>query len=189
MTFEQFVDFYHNRGFCVNDVSKIKRKNSLSLTQLQSKYTKYVHSLEKVKVRRNKLRDKSKLLERTKQLKVDFSWDNVCEVVTKRDKGKCRLIECLDYDEYQELKKNAGPLKNIIDHAHVIRRTQSLKLKYDSDNIVLLNRFSHSMLDQYRNPLNGKPISKEETVLWWTRIIGLKEYEVLLIKKKEKKDE
>jgi hypothetical protein len=44
-------------------------------------------------------------------------------------------------------------------------------LCYDANNIVLLNRWSHSNLDNMKNPISGHSINKEQHRLWWERIL------------------
>ena len=92
------------------------------------------------------------------------------------------IIAFFDFLELQALDNNAGYFAKIIDHAHVIRRSRAPKLKYDASNIVCLNRFSHSMLDNYRHPITGAQISEKEYEGWWKQIVGDSEYNRLITK-------
>lgn len=190
MNFEQFVVFYKKYGYCINDASKTPRKNPLNEIQLASRFKKYEASELKRKQRCEKQREKSqaKKLESLKSRSyIDLEWEKVRAEVYVRDNGRCRLIECLDFDEFQELKQNSGGLHKGVDPAHVLRRSEAPSLIYNKDNVALLNRFSHSCLDQFRNPINGKPIKKEEYVYWWKRIIGEDLYKKLLDKAKKER--
>lgn len=102
----------------------------------------------------------------------DKEWQKVKKIVRTRDKDQCRLIRCLTAVEYLILKKNAGPYLNILDPAHYLSVSERPDLCYDSDNICLVNRYSHQNLDDFKNPLTGDPISEEEVQKWWSRIIS-----------------
>lgn len=102
----------------------------------------------------------------------DIQWKKVKDIVRKRDKNICRLIRILSIQEGFLLKKNAPfEFLNKLDPAHYLPVGQYPEECYNEDNIVLLNRYSHSMLDSFKNPLNGKNISKEEVNKWWKRIL------------------
>lgn len=69
------------------------------------------------------------------------------------------------------LKKRAGHYIQQLDAAHYLPVGEYGEYCYDPDNIVALNHYSHGMLDDYRNPITGKSISKEEVDEWWMRIL------------------
>jgi hypothetical protein len=102
----------------------------------------------------------------------DEKWSEVKKQIFLRDKERCRLIKICSPKEFLILKKNAGNRLFVLDPAHVIAASQAPNLLYESENIICLNRFSHSCLDNCCNPLSGEPISKIERNLWWKRIIG-----------------
>lgn len=165
--FEEFIQYYKKYGKCLGQM--IKPKHSLSDRELISKYTKYCKNEEtKNKKRQEKIQ---KNLEE-KEISIDIQWQNVYTLVHKRDKEYCRLKLVLNREELLELNKNPVSLLNQLDVAHVVPRSSSKTLYYDLDNLVLLNRVSHSWLDTYKNPINGKPITKEERDMWWKRIVG-----------------
>lgn len=172
LSYKEFVSFYEKYKYCINDINKLSRKKKLLEKQLIAKYNKYIKSLEKSLVKKkNSILNKKKVISQQTLTKME-KWKNVCKEVDKRDKGKCRLIECLDYDEFQELKKNSGPFRKIKDHAHIFKRSGYPSLIYDKNNIITLNRYSHSMLDQNRSPIDGSCISKDKVTYWWERIVG-----------------
>lgn len=181
MSYDEFVEFYNIYGRTPNQISK--PNHSLTVQELETKYRKYLQSeirkeerkKEQIKKQRERQRDKSK--------KIDTDLLEVYAKVNKRDHYKCRLMRKLKYEQLTELKQNAWEeLLDIIDHAHYLRRLSYPHLKYDKDNIVLLNRYSHSMLDQLCNPLNGKAISVEEHESWWKLILGPKQHKKLMEK-------
>jgi hypothetical protein len=113
----------------------------------------------------------------------DKKWKEVVKKIQKRDK-ECRLMKVLNIRERYILIKNAPKnLLQILDPAHVIPASACRDLLYEEDNIVLLNRFSHSSLDSHKSPLDGKKIlSEKEYHYWWERIIGKEKYKNLLEK-------
>lgn len=102
----------------------------------------------------------------------DEKWLEVKEVVRERDGGKCRLLKVISAKEALILKKKAGYKINQIDSAHFLPVSERPDLCYEINNICLLNRYSHEMLDSFRNPITGAHISKEETFEWWLRILA-----------------
>jgi len=171
MTFEEFVEFYNTYGKTPNQISK--PNHSLTPRELETKYQKYIRSEDKKQQRKEEQIKKQRKSQREKAKEIDFDLIKVYSKVDKRDNFQCRLIAILDFNAYRELTANAwDALLCQIDHAHYLRRLSYPHLKYDIDNIVLLNRYSHSMIDQMCNPVNGKPITKEEHENWWKLILG-----------------
>ena len=164
MNFEQFVNHYEKYGKCPNDW--LPRKNKLNEKQLKTRYRLSVVS------------ENTHL-----EIKEDQSWELVKTIVDKRDNQRCKLISLLSPEQLRELKKNSGGLHHTIDHAHVLSRYERPDLKYETDNVILLNRFSHSMIDQGRDPITGVLIPQEVVDDWWRLLIGDNQYEKLLIKK------
>lgn len=102
----------------------------------------------------------------------DKKWQEVKSIVKERDNNNCRLIRCLTASEFLILKKKAGKYLQIIDPAHFLSVANRPDLCYDPDNICCLNRYSHENLDSFKNPINGKDITKEEVYNWWKRILS-----------------
>jgi len=102
----------------------------------------------------------------------DEKWLEVKEAVRKRDGGKCRLLKVISAKEALILKKKAGYKINQIDSAHFLPVSERPDLCYEINNICLLNRYSHEMLDSFRDPITGAHISKEKTFEWWLRILA-----------------
>lgn len=100
----------------------------------------------------------------------DQLWQKVKRTVQERDRT-CRLCRILSIPEFLALRKNAGSYLQILDAAHYRAVSERPELTYDPNNLVLLNRYSHSLLDDYKDPITGKAISAEEHAEWWTRIL------------------
>jgi len=101
----------------------------------------------------------------------DSRWQRVKEGIGKRDKGMCRLLRVLTHTEALMLKKKAGPMFNVLDPAHYLPVSKRPDLVYLPQNIVLLNRFSHDCLDNFRDPISGVHIAADKVNEWWIRIL------------------
>jgi len=106
-------------------------------------------------------------------------WEDLRQKVRERD-GHCRLITVLSAREFLILQKNARAELTHCDPAHVFGKGAFPHMKYLVDNVILLNRYSHTMMDSCCDPINGKMISRETRNLWWERMIGKEAYTNLL---------
>jgi len=175
MSFEEFVAFYDKHERMPQQMNKPRK--SLSIRQLEKGYQKYINALYKKEDRERRIFQKS-IIKKTDT--KDEKWVNIRNKVFTRDGNSCRLIEVLNPVEIEELHKRAGKyFLSILDPAHIFSRGAYSKLYYDPDNIVVLNRYSHSLLDNAKHPIFGNPISKDEREMWWIRILGKRHYENL----------
>ena len=92
---------------------------------------------------------------------------------------ECQLSKRLSHEDREKLRNFAGHLLYTIDVAHVIPRSESPTLKHDNKNLVFLNRYSHSMIDSFHDPITGENISKQQKEEWWRRIVGKERYDSL----------
>ena len=102
----------------------------------------------------------------------DKEWTRVKKEVSDRDKGVDRIWRCLNLKEALTLKRKGGVLLEKKDPAHIIAVSENENIMYEACNIVTLNRYSHEMLDSFRDPVDGHNITKREAVQWWLRILG-----------------
>lgn len=161
---EAFYQMYYKTGKLPGDLGV--RKNKLTEKQLQRKWIQY----------------QQREASRSEKKKAQFSqrderWEEI-----KTGLGKnCRLIQRLYEsgmnDALIDLNNNAGWLIRTIDGAHYKSRSRYPFLIYYPDNVVPLNRYSHSMLDQCKDPITGDTISKEEQEEWWRFILGDETYD------------
>jgi len=150
------------KGLCARNT--IKSGNCSRATKRTRCYQRYLKLQEKKSWKDN----------------VDENWEAVRQRVVDRDKGKCRLCECLSLEEWsvaQEVLKNSYP--NNLDCAHVLGKGAHPKLKYVDRNVVSLYRVFHNRLDECKHPLTGKPMDRTVIDFWWKRIIGKAEFEEL----------
>lgn len=180
MTFEEFKNFYEQKGFCPNDLFHSKRKNSLNDKQLESRFKDYEKS-ENKKLEAKKRHSKKA---NEKVIEKDLEWEKLLKIVHERDGNTCQLISKLQYCDLKILQENSGGLHRILDGAHILSRSTHPDLKYDPYNVILLNRASHSLLDSFHDPITGKSITEEEQTEWWIWIVGKSRYEYLLKKSK-----
>lgn len=101
----------------------------------------------------------------------DKAWREVKEKVQRRDGNVCRLARALSIQEYLQLRKEASGALGKCDPAHYISVADRPDLCYEPNNIVQLNHYSHSLLDDFKHPITGKPITAEEQQEWWLRIL------------------
>lgn len=101
----------------------------------------------------------------------DKDWVKVKKEVSERDKGIDRIWKCLNLREALLLKKNGGVLLEKTDPAHIIAVSENDTIMYEACNIITLNRYSHEMLDSFRDPIDGHRITKSEVQKWWIRIL------------------
>lgn len=102
----------------------------------------------------------------------DKEWTRVKKEVSDRDRGVDRIWRCLNLKEALTLKKKGGVLLEKKDPAHIIAVSENESIMYEACNIVTLNRYSHEMLDSFRDPVDGHNITKKEVIQWWLRILG-----------------
>lgn len=164
LTEEQYIAFYRKHNRCIDEL--LPRKNPHSDKALITRYNKYLRKFEK-----------------KKEKQQDNTWIETRKIVFDRDET-CRLISCLSQFERRELYTNSSGFHKVLDPAHVFGKGAFPHMKYDLDNVCVLNRYSHSMLDSGKHPLNGRMISKEEHEEWWIRIIGEDLYRELKIRSK-----
>ncbi len=175
LSYNKFIEFYYRHGKCINNI--IIPTKSLNDQQLKSKYDKYKkseeHKLDKA------VRDYKKAIDKKQELFIDEAWENLKINVKVRDENNCRLLKIISFPEYNLLNRRNGILIKTLEVAHVLSRGAYPELKYEIDNLVLINKFSHQMLDLYRHPITGDNINREDQIEWWCRILGMLQIERL----------
>lgn len=158
-----------NSGFCLRGA--IKSPNCFNLKKQKLCYEKYKKLVDK---NNNKSIDNNYLEFRRKVWLMDTKHEPIS--VSLFWNKYCKLTNCLTEIECKELFKNFEGdlwLNRNLDVAHIIPISKNPKLKYDPYNAVVLGRFFHKLLDNYKNPINGKPISIDEREAWLKRAKGL----------------
>ena len=156
---EEFYSMYYKTKRLPGDLGT--RKNELTEKQLHRKWVQYQN--------RELQRAEKK---RSQQNKVDERWEEIKAGLGKNCRLITRLYEMGLNSLLKELNDNASHLINTVDGAHYKSRSRYPFLIYYADNVIPLNRYSHSMLDQSRDPINGERITKEEQEEWWQFLLG-----------------
>lgn len=159
LTKEEYFSYYYKNNKTI-DQSSIPN-NSLNERQLESKYKKYEKRFQ------------------VKDFQKDENWEKTRSLVYSRDNNTCQLIIKLSFPQLKELKINSNGLWKVLTPAHIFGKGSYPKLKYFADNVITLNQYSHSMLDNCCDPINGNLISKKERDKWWEFIIGSSNYKKL----------
>lgn len=162
MSYDEFWAFYEKYKKFPDvtwAVNKTFKTESAKRTRYRQYTTRYSRRLDKAS-------EKSKAHKETVDIDVTFR-----KTILARDKG-CQLKKILSITEMHELLENAHGFDKALDVAHIESRAAAPEKKYDPNNVILLNHYSHLNLDQGKHPLNGKAISAEEKQSWWSRILG-----------------
>ena len=184
-TYEEFRDYYFKNKRFPNG-AYVNRDKTLNDNQLKSKYATYVKSIERQELNRQKQFEKQKEKRQSdyeNKTYIDEKWEVCKKEVWERDKGKCQLLD-ITYPE-ELVRYDLKGLLNCkefsqLDVAHVFGKGAYPKMKYITDNMILLSRVFHSRLDNYCDPFTGKPIDKDTHTLWWRDIVGDELYDKLL---------
>jgi len=162
MTEKEFWAYHEKNPGQFPDVSYTVNKNYISAASKRKRYFQYV----------SRMQDKEEQIQLKMAEKEDDQAVSFREQALKMYRYRCQLMQTLSTDEIHMLRDNAGGFMSVIDVAHIQSRGSTPEKKWDLDNVVLLNRYSHSMLDQGKHPLKGTPISPAEKAEWWKRIVN-----------------
>jgi len=103
----------------------------------------------------------------------DYEWEQLRSEILLRD-GSCLAIKCLTIQELVQVEKKDGfwlSQKFIGDGAHIVSRAQSPKNIYNRNNVVILSRYFHQLLDNGLDLITGEYIGFEGSKRWWERIL------------------
>lgn len=104
--------------------------------------------------------------------KNDLKWQECKRKVFELDKKQCLLCQALTVAEMLRFQKSNPEFSlDIIDPAHHIAVSRDTKVMYNVDNVFSICRCHHERLDNCKDPITGKPCTKEDTDYWWSRII------------------
>jgi hypothetical protein len=156
-SYSEFKEYYEEDGFIDKVSTRYYPLKALNPKQIQRYYLQYVRKCDKAY-------GKNDVKEQSEDSKLSA-------FVRERDEG-CRLLKVLTAEEYAEWKKNNNGLGGILDAAHVFGKGAFPWMRYNKNNVVTLNRFSHVCLDMGKSPVNGQMASVNEIQQWWRRIIG-----------------
>lgn len=156
---QEYFHYYQTRGYLPNG---IRPKKSLNEKQLLTRFLAYQRSENRKETRRL---EKSERTYSDEQLILDcWARDKECQYL--------HLLKMHDPEAERDLRQLAGPLLNKQDVAHVFSKGAHSWMRYDLQNVVLLNRHTHSMIDQGKHPMTGKPITPGWKKEFWVLLFG-----------------
>jgi hypothetical protein len=159
-SYDDFKEDYEEYHYIDKVSNRYYPQKPLNKKQIQRYYSQYVKKWERVYG--------SEVTRHTKEQSAD---SKLSAFVRERD-GGCRLLKLLSTEENAEWQKNQNGLGGILDAAHVFGKSAFPWMRFDERNVVILNRFSHSCLDNGKSPINGKAIADEQRKAWWRKIAG-----------------
>ena len=170
MDFDKFIKECE-KGYCLRNT--LISKNCLKRYKQESCYKKYQKQADKENQKIQEEFEKEFDYDVEVENAKDDKWELVRHNIRWRDNNECQLLKKLTEPTRQLFNTKANPsLINELDPAHYLSRGSYPDYKYLEDNIILLNRQSHSWLDTMCSPVTGKSISKAEWHWWWEFILG-----------------
>ena len=156
----KLLDFESFSVLCNRNVCPRKRLRSKKCTTEDKQIDCYERWLQEIDER----------LAKKEEIVVDEKWEEVKKKVWERDNGKCQLWEVLTIEQRDYVKQHYYSdhkfLSKDLDCAHIKPRGSHPDLIYDVDNIVLISRYFHSLLDQFYDPVTREPIDREAKTKW-----------------------
>lgn len=99
------------------------------------------------------------------EIESDPKWQSLRLEILERDKS-CKLWMILTPEEKNHILHNYQDefflFKKFFDTAHIIPKSVNKSLYYDKNNLVLIYRYFHRLLDQYMHPVYRTHISNIE---------------------------
>lgn len=157
MEYLQFIEFC-DKGYCLRNT--FITNNCSKESKRRSCYNKYIKKMEQ------KMND----------IMEDPLWTEVREELFQRDNNTCQLWKILSQEERVYILHNHfedySQLSKTLDPCHIVPRARSSKLYYDLDNLVLISRYFHSLLDTWKHPVYRTTITDQERIDWFNKAKG-----------------
>ena len=166
LTLEEYISCYEDSGYRRLYDDRIDRSNRLTDKQIRQHYNRYIERLDRQGIR--------------SVVDEDIRWNELKKSLPRCCQLMSRLAEEGLGVYRQIIVEESHGLYKTIDMAHVFPRGGYPHMKYLSENVVSLNRFSHNNLDSLRDPITGDPITESIREQWWRFIIGSETYDMLL---------
>lgn len=189
LTEEEFITYYNAKKKLPLPVSYTGNK-ILNEKQLHSKYLLYVKKIEHQLEKRKSIFEDEDSEYISSYIKKIFQIEAECFKENPNAEEFYTAIQ--KYDEINHttfvayFKKMNMLFGNVYDPAHIIPRSQSTALAISKLNIIIMPRFVHSNLDEYREifDVNHKTIDRKRHEEIWKIIVGEERYNTLLDIKK-----
>lgn len=177
MDIESFQDKCNNRVCLRKTFTDFDGKGKCLTEKKQSDcYKKYINQLEKDNIKKQKRIEELK----NNEIEVDQKWIDTRKLVIDRDHSKCRVWRVLSPKDQKYILTNFSDdyiaLSRILDVDHIIPKSVRFDLYYDLDNLLLMSRYFHRLLTDYKHPVTREKITDEEKKMIYQKI---KNYEMI----------
>ncbi len=171
LTKEEFFDYYYENKKLPHPLINWGNKKLFNDNQLNTKYKEYLKKFEKTPktTKVNLTKDACSQCHSNDDKSIFSNWYNKCSPIEKRTLTS----------------KMKGELGQKWDAAHIISRSESIKLSDDIENLVLIPHLIHLEIDNFIDPRTGKRLTQEEHEDLWISIVGEEKYLRLLKKKRD----
>ena len=153
------------------DFDKDSKSKCLTQNKQSKCYDKYISQLEKDTNKRNKKFEELRNSEI--EFKVDEKWIETRQKIIQRDRS-CRVWKCLSIPDKKYILNNYQDdymyFYKMLDVDHIIPKSVRFDLYYDLDNLLLMSRYFHRLLTDYRHPVTQKKITDEEKKIIYEKI-------------------
>lgn len=176
MTFEEYKNYYIRSNYkYFPDGQYCNPKKILKDNQIEFKYNKYIKGVE-----RKTLKGNSKYIQ--KIFDVEEECKNEDPFAVKFYSRIKELDKQWNTDFHDYFKKMNKVVGDIYDPCHIISRGTNRKLSSLKENIIIMPRYVHSLLDQYYEifSVTPKSISRKRHEEIWKLIVGEEKYNYLI---------
>jgi hypothetical protein len=180
---EEYITFYYEKARLI-DGQYSNNERRLNNAQLLTKYKKYCKAQAKIDSQKkvfNTITEEWEGKEPSNYLKNVF----LAEKEARECDPQCsQWYQHLSIAEYSFLSNKSRIFQDnkgqiLYDPAHIINRGGNTKLANCVENIIMLPRYIHSLLDQGNSPFSGKKWSLEEKEAFWIKIVGKARWDFL----------
>lgn len=173
LTFEEFYIYYQKKGYFPLIFGK--QEPNKTEQQVIKFYEKYKKLYEKNLIKLEKDKQKNLLKKQEKPIfTIDEEMEELKSQMWQRDKSQCQMWIRLTKEEklivgYSNIIYNS--MYKQLDTAHIFEKSVYPKLKYCLNNVVLLSRYFHSLLDGYKHPITEYKITKEDRIKIFLKLL------------------
>ncbi len=180
LTQEEFIEYYETKNRLPKPSSYTGGKK-LNDRQLITKYKEYVKKCNRMEERKQSIKED----EDSEYLSNHIKNQRFAkQEARKLDPEAQVFFSKLTSDELKTVNSmmRMGQDFSIIDPAHIFSVGSTPTMADEIDNILMLPRCVHSLVDTYLNPLSEKHevINKEQRDSFWIRFIGVERWNRLL---------
>lgn len=108
-----------------------------------------------------------------------MTWEACKAEMQARDGKVCLVWLNASLAERKILKEKSGGQLSTVDAAHIFGKGAYPHMALVSLNICPLNRYSHEMLDNNRDPITGERIGRKGRAMWFATLVGVERYKIL----------